>query len=263
MPPLNEGDIMFMPIADASISLPQNTAYAKRQDKVLESFPEVAYVAAKIARAETSTDPAGLNMTETIVHLKPRDQWRPGMTLPKLKSAMDRAVPCLVWRISGHNRSSTAYDMLTTGIRSEIGVKLFGSDLAVLEAKAREIADAVRTVKGATDIYPEQVTGGLYLDIKPNREAAARYGIDVGEVQSVIETAIGENNLTTTIEGRRRFPVRVRYAPEFRRDPGDLANVLVTGANGAQIPLGQVADIRQVSGQPRSTARTASWKFPF
>jgi Cu(I)/Ag(I) efflux system membrane protein CusA/SilA len=139
-------------------------------------------------------------------------------------------------------------DMLTTGIRSEIGVKLFGSDLAELEAKAREVADAVRTVKGASDIYPEQVTGGLYLDIKPNREAAARYGIDVGEVQSVIETAIGENNLTTTIEGRRRFPVRVRYAPEFRRDPGDLANVLVTGAKGAQIPLGQVADIRQVAG---------------
>jgi Cu(I)/Ag(I) efflux system membrane protein CusA/SilA len=248
MPPLNEGDIMFMPIADASISLAQNTAYAKRQDKVLESFPEVAYVAAKIARAETSTDPAGLNMTETIVHLKPRDQWRPGMTLPKLKSAMDRAVSlpgvANIWTQPIINR----IDMLTTGIRSEIGVKLFGSDLTELEAKAREVADAVRTVKGASDIYPEQVTGGLYLDIKPNREAAARYGIDVGEVQNVIETAIGENNLTTTIEGRRRFPVRVRYAPEFRRDPGDLANVLVTGANGAQIPLGQVADIRQVSG---------------
>jgi Cu(I)/Ag(I) efflux system membrane protein CusA/SilA len=248
MPPLNEGDIMFMPIADASISLPQNIEYAKRQDKVLESFPEVAYVAAKIARAETSTDPAGLNMTETIVHLKPRDQWRPGMTLPKLKSAMDRAVSlpgvANIWTQPIINR----IDMLTTGIRSEIGVKVFGSDLTELEAKAREIADAVRTVKGASDIYPEQVTGGLYLDIKPNREAAARYGIDVGEVQNVIETAIGENNLTTTIEGRRRFPVRVRYAPEFRRNPGDIANVLVTGANGAQIPLGQVADIRQVSG---------------
>jgi copper/silver efflux system protein len=248
MPPLNEGDIMFMPIADASISLPQNTEYAKRQDRVLESFPEVAYVAAKIARAETSTDPAGLNMTETIVHLKPRDQWRPGMTLAKLKSAMDRAVSlpgvANIWTQPIINR----IDMLTTGIRSEIGVKVFGSDLTELEAKAREIADAVRTVKGASDIYPEQVTGGLYLDIKPNREVAARYGIDVGEVQNVIETAIGENNLTTTIEGRRRFPVRVRYAPQFRRNPGDIANVLVTGANGAQIPLGQVADIRQVSG---------------
>jgi Cu(I)/Ag(I) efflux system membrane protein CusA/SilA len=248
MPPLNEGDIMFMPIADASISLQQNIEYAKRQDKVLESFPEVAYVAAKIARADTSTDPAGLNMTETIVHLKPHDQWPSGMTLPKLKSEMDRAVSlpgvANIWTQPIINR----IDMLTTGIRSEIGVKVFGSDLTVLEAKGREIADAVRTVKGASDVYPEQVTGGLYLDIKPNREAAARYGIDVGEIQTVIETAIGENNLTTTIEGRQRFPVRVRYAPEFRSTPEDLANVLVTGANGAQIPLGQVADIKQVSG---------------
>ena len=248
MPPLNEGDIMFMPIADASISLAQNLEYAKRQDKVLDSFPEVEYVAAKIARADTSTDPAGLNMTETIVHLKPRDQWRPGMTLPKLKSAMDRAVSlpgvANIWTQPIINR----IDMLTTGIRSEIGVKLFGSDLNQLEAKAREVADAVRAVKGASDIYPEQVTGGLYLDIKPNRESAARYGIDVGEVQNVIETAIGENNLTTTIEGRQRFPVRVRYAPEFRHDSADLANVLVTGANGAQVPLGQIADIRQVAG---------------
>jgi Cu(I)/Ag(I) efflux system membrane protein CusA/SilA len=248
MPPLNEGDIMFMPIADASIALAQNTEYAKRQDEVLSRFPEVAYVAAKVARAETSTDPAGLNMTETIVHLKPRDQWRSGMTLPKLKSEMDRAVSlpgvANIWTQPIINR----IDMLTTGIRSEIGVKLFGADLTVLEGKAREIADVVRRVPGASDVYPEQVTGGLYLDIRPNREAAARYGIDVGEIQNVVETAIGENNITTTIEGRRRFPVRVRYAPEFRRDPRDLTNVLVTGTNGAQIPLGQVADIRQVSG---------------
>jgi len=248
MPPLNEGDIMFMPIADASISLAQNTEYAKRQDEVLNRFPEVAYVAAKVARAETSTDPAGLNMTETIVHLKPRDQWRAGMTIPKLKSEMDRAVSlpgvANIWTQPIINR----IDMLTTGIRSEIGVKVFGADLTVLEGKAREIADVVRTVKGASDVYPEQVTGGLYLDIKPNREAAARYGIDVGAIQEVIETAIGENNITTTIEGRRRFPVRVRYAPQFRRDPQELSSVLVTGANGAQIPLGQVADIRQVSG---------------
>jgi Cu(I)/Ag(I) efflux system membrane protein CusA/SilA len=248
MPPLNEGDIMFMPIADASIALAQNTEFAKQQDAVLSRFPEVAYVAAKVARAETSTDPAGLNMTETIVHLKPRDQWRPGMTLSKLKSEMDRAVSlpgvANIWTQPIINR----IDMLTTGIRSEIGVKVFGSDLTTLEQKAREIADVVRTVHGASDVYPEQVTGGLYLDIRPNREAAARYGIDVGAIQDVIETAIGENNITTAIEGRRRFPVRVRYAPEFRRDPRDLASVLVTGSNGAQIPLGQVADIRQVSG---------------
>jgi Cu(I)/Ag(I) efflux system membrane protein CusA/SilA len=248
MPPLNEGDIMFMPIADPSISLALNTEYAKRQNTALMSFPEVSYVAAKIARAETSTDPAGLNMTETIVHLKPLDQWPKGMTLAKLKSEMDRAVSlpgvANIWTQPIVNR----IDMLTTGIRSEIGVKLFGADLNVLQDKAREIADAIRTVPGANDIYPEQVTGGLYLDIRPNRESAARYGIDIGDIQDVIETAIGEKNITTTIEGRKRFPVRVRYAPEFRRDPSELANVLVSGANGVQIPLGQVADIRQVAG---------------
>src|SRR5215470_8474045 len=138
--------------------------------------------------------------------------------------------------------------MLTTGIRSEIGVKVFGSDLPVLESTARQIAHAMRTVKGATDIYPEQVTGGLYLDIKTNRASAARYGVDVGEVQNVIETAIGENDLTTTIEGRQRFPVRVRYAPEYRKGPQELADVFVPAANGAQIPLAQLADIKQVSG---------------
>jgi len=249
MPPLNEGDIMFMPIADASISLPQNIAYAKRQDKVLESFPEVVYVAAKIARAETSTDPAGLNMTETIVHLKPRDQWRPGMTLAKLKSAMDRAVSlpgvANIWTQPIINR----IDMLTTGIRSEIGVQVFGSDLTDLEAKAREIADVVRTVKGATrylsragDRWPvsghqaEPRSGGA---LRHRRRRSAECHRDSHRC---------ENNITTTIEGRRRFPVRVRYAPEFRSDPRDIANVLVTGANGAQIPLEQVADIRQVSG---------------
>src|SRR5467141_203521 len=248
MPPLNEGDLMFMPITDPSISLAQAIEITKKQNAAIQQFPEVAAVVATIARAEPSTDPAPLNMTETVVNLKPDPQWRPGMTREKLIGELDAAVTipgvANIWTQPIINR----INMLTTGIRSEVGVKLFGHDLTELEAKAREIADAVRTVKGASDIYPEQVTGGLYLDIKPNREAAARYGIDVGDVQSVIETAIGENNLTTTIEGRRRFPVRVRYAPEFRRDPGDLANVLVTGAKGAQIPLGQVADIRQVAG---------------
>ncbi len=145
---------------------------------------------------------------------------------------------CLVWPISGRNPSSTGSTCSRRVFGSEIGVKVFGSNLTELEAKAREIADAVRTVKDASDIYPEQETGGLYLDIKPNREAAARYGIDVGEVQNVIETAIGENNLTTTIEGRRRFPVRVRYAPEFRRNPGDIANVLVAGSEWRTNPPG-------------------------
>ncbi len=248
MPPLNEGDLMFMPIADPSISLEENTRIAKRQNEVLQSFPEVAYVVAKIARADTSTDPAPLNMTETVVHLKPRDSWRPGLTLGRLRAEMSAAVQlpgvANIWTMPIINR----IDMLTTGIRSEVGVKVFGSDLEVLEAAARRIAEVVRGVPGASDVYPEQVTSGQYLNIVIDRPAAARYGIRVGDIQQVIETAVGETVLTTTIQGRQRFPVRVRYAPQYRSDPELLGRVLVTAANGAQIPLSQVARIEHTRG---------------
>ena len=138
--------------------------------------------------------------------------------------------------------------MLTTGIRSEVGVKVFGNDLKTLEERARAVADVLRKIRGAVDVYPEQVTGAPYLDIRVNREAAARYGITVGAVQDVIETAVGENNLMLTIEGRQRFPVRVRYAPQYRASAPTLAGVLVTAPNGTQVPLGQLAEIRQVAG---------------
>jgi Cu(I)/Ag(I) efflux system membrane protein CusA/SilA len=248
MPPLNEGDLMFMPIADPSISLEENTRIAQRQNGILMSFPEVAYAVAKVARADTSTDPAPLNMTETIVHLKPASQWRPGMTLDRLRADMSAAVQLPgvsnIWTMPIINR----IDMLTTGIRSEVGVKVYGNDLAVLEQTARRVADAVRRVPGASNVYPEQVSSGQYLNIEVDRAAAARYGIRVGDIQQVIETAVGETILTTTIEGRRRFPVRVRYAPQFRSDPEALGRVLVTATNGAQIPLSQVARIDHARG---------------
>ncbi|MEO8338815.1 MAG: CusA/CzcA family heavy metal efflux RND transporter [Nitrospirota bacterium] len=248
MPPLNEGDLMFMPIADPSISLAENTRIAARQNQIIEKFPEVAWVVAKVARADTATDPAGLNMTETIVHLKPRDEWRAGMTVERLKAEMDRAVAipgvANIWTMPIINR----IDMLSTGIRSELGIKVFGSDLATLEQKAHEIAEALRSIPGARDVYAERVTGALYTDIDIDREAAARYGIGVGEIQDVIETAIGEKNLTTTIEGRKRFPVRVRYAARYRKNLGDVGNILVDAPDGGQIPLGRLASIRPTSG---------------
>jgi Cu(I)/Ag(I) efflux system membrane protein CusA/SilA len=248
MPPLNEGDLLFMPIADPSISLEENTKIAARQNAALMKFPEVAYVVAKVARADTSTDPAPLNMTETIVHLKPKNEWRPGKTLDGLRAEMGQAaqLPGVsnIWTMPIINR----IDMLTTGIRSEVGVKIFGTDLTVLEELAREVADALRQVPGASNVYPEQVTSGQYLNIEVDRGAAARYGIGVGDIQQVIETAIGETTLTTTIEGRQRFPVRVRYAPEYRADPRALGQVLVAASNGAQIPLGQVARIEHARG---------------
>jgi Cu(I)/Ag(I) efflux system membrane protein CusA/SilA len=203
---------------------------------------------AKVARADTSTDPAPLNMTETIVHLKPRDQWRDGMTLDRLRAEMGRAVQLPgvsnIWTMPIINR----IDMLTTGIRSEVGVKIFGTDLTVLEELARRAADVVRRVPGASNVYPEQVTSGQYLNIQVDRAAAARYGIGVGDIQQVIETAVGETPLTMTIEGRQRFPVRVRYAPAYRTDPQALGRVLVASPSGAQIPLAQLATIEHARG---------------
>jgi Cu(I)/Ag(I) efflux system membrane protein CusA/SilA len=248
MPRLNEGDLMFMPIADPSISLDENTRNAAKQNEILESFPEVAFAVAKVARADTSTDPAPLNMTETVVHLKPRNQWRPGMTVDRLQAEMSRAaqLPGVspIWTMPIINR----IDMLTTGIRSEVGVKIFGTDLMRLEDLARQVADAVRSVPGSSNVYPEQVTSGQYVNIVVDRAAAARYGVGVGEVQQVIETAVGETVLTTTIEGRSRFPVRVRYRPEDRADPQALAQVLVGAPGGAQIPLAQLARIEHSRG---------------
>jgi Cu(I)/Ag(I) efflux system membrane protein CusA/SilA len=248
MPALNEGDLMFMPIADPSISLEENTQIAARQNATLMKFPEVQYVVAKVARAETSTDPAPLNMTETIVHLKPRAQWRAGVTLDRLRGEMSQAVQLPgvsnIWTMPIINR----IDMLTTGIRSEVGVKIFGNDLQMLEDLARQVADVIRTVPGASNVYPEQVTSGQYLNVAVDRAAAARYGIGVGDIQQVVENAVGETTLTMTIEGRERFPVRVRYAPEFRADPQALGGVLVAGPSGTQVPLSQVARIQHARG---------------
>jgi Cu(I)/Ag(I) efflux system membrane protein CusA/SilA len=248
MPPLNEGDLMFMPITDPGISLPQAIEITRKQNAAIQSVPEVAAVVAKISRADTSTDPAPINMTETVVNLKPKSQWRRGMTREQIIGELDAAatMPGVsnIWTQPIINR----INMLTTGIRSEVGVKIFGDNLAVLEERGRAVAEVLRRIPGAADVYPEQVTGAPYVDIRVDREAAARYGITVGAIQDVIETAIGETNLTLTIEGRQRFPVRVRYAPEYRASPEALASILVTGPGGAQVPLGQVAQIHQVSG---------------
>ncbi len=248
MPPLNEGDLMFMPVTDPAISLPQALEITKKQNVAIQAVPEVASVVAKVSRADTSTDPAPVNMTETVINLKPESQWRPGMTREQLIGELDVAttMPGVsnIWTQPIINR----INMLTTGIRSEVGVKVFGNDLKALEERARAVADELRKIPGAADVYPEQVTGAPYIDIRVNREEAARYGITVGAVQDVIETAVGETNLTLTIEGRQRYPVRVRYAPQYRASAQALGSVLVTAPNGTQVPLGQLAEIRQVSG---------------
>ena len=248
MPPLDEGDLMFMPISDPSVSLAENTRIAAQQNAALMKFPEVLSVVAKVGRAETSTDPSPLNMTETIIQLKPRSEWRDGMTLDRLRAEMGRAaqLPGVsnIWTMPIINR----IDMLTSGVRSEVGVKVYGSDLATLERLARQVAEILRRVPGASNVYPEQLTSGQYLNIIVDRDRAARFGIGVGDVQSVIETAVGEAPVTTTIEGRQRFPVRVRYAAEFRGDVEAIARVLVAAPGGAQIPLGQLATMSHTRG---------------
>jgi copper/silver efflux system protein len=248
MPPLNEGDLMFMPVTDPGISINEALKVMSKQDEIIKSFPEVEWVVGKAGRAETSTDPSPTNMNETIVHLKPEDEWRSGMTREKLVSEMDVAlrIPGVtnIWTQPIINR----IEMLSTGMRSQVGLKIFGNDLPMLEHTSRQVAAVLKTVQGAADVYPEQIGGSPYIDIDINRQAAARYGIDVGTIQDVIEKGIGETNLSVTIEGRRRFPIRVRYAPEFRSSPEDIARIPVISASGATIPLGELADISTVQG---------------
>jgi copper/silver efflux system protein len=248
MPELSEGDLMYMPVTDPAISVDEALRVMQLQDETIKVFPEVAWVVGKAGRAETSTDPAPVNMNETIIHLKPPSQWRAGMTRERLIYEMDEklAMPGVqnIWTQPIINR----IEMLTTGIRTQIGVKIYGSDLRELERLSHEAAATLRTVAGAVNVSPEPLTGVPYIDIKVNRQAAARYGIDVKAVQDVINVGIGETNLTVTIEGRKRFPVRVRYAPEFRTNPEALGQVLVSAPNGSQIPLSQLADINTVQG---------------
>src|ERR1700687_703263 len=249
MPPLNEETAMFMPITDPAISLTKATEILREQDRIIAQDPAVENVVGKIGRADTSTDPAPINMTETIITLKPRDQWPAGTAkediLQRLDAKLRMPGVTNIWTQPIRNR----IDMLSTGIRTQVGVKVFGNDLATIEQKETEIERALHPVSGVADLYSERITGAPYLEIKVNREAAARYGINVGDVQDVIETAIGGKNLTTAIDGRQRLPVRVRYAADFRQDPEELRNnVLVTASNGAQIPLGQVADLGVVMG---------------
>ena len=248
MPPLEEGSILFMPILSPAVSLNQAHEVLRKQNMILKSFPEVEMVVGKVGRAETATDPAPVNMTETIITLKPKTAWRKGLTKEDLINEMDAAlrIPGVtnIWTQPIINR----IDMLSTGIRTPLGVKLFGSDLRLLEEKAKEVADAVRTVRGAADVYPEKILGAPYLEIVVKRAEAARYGISVGDIEDMVEMAVGGENLTMTIEGRQRFPVRVRYARELRDNMEAMKRVLVKASNGAQLPLAQLVEFRIAIG---------------
>ena len=297
MPPLNEGSILYMPTTLPGISVATARETLRKQDSILASFPEVQTVFGKAGRAATATDPAPLSMFETTIMLKPEEAWRPGVTMESLLREMDEQV-----RFPGITNSWTMpikgrIDMLATGIRTPVGVKIFGSDLETLEGLGREVEAAIRMVPGTRSVFAERVVSGSYLDIQIDRDQAARYGLSVTQIQSVIASAIGGMDITETVEGRERYGVRVRYPQELRDQPEKLAEVLIPlprrrvsrvaempsaappraaadvpgagrmagamiagGVSGAaQIPLGQVARIRTVRGP---TAIKTEGAFP-
>src|SRR3989475_2114419 len=256
MPPLDEETAMWMPVTDPSISLSTATDLMRQQDGIIARDPAVESVIGKIGRAETSTDPAPINMSETIVTFKPKDQWPAGQTKDDIMQRLDGKLrmPGVtnIWTQPIRNR----IDMLSTGIRTQVGVKVFGTDLTTIEKKSAEIERVLHDVPGKGDVYAEKITGAPYLEIHVNRTAAARYGISVGDAQDVIETAIGGKNLTFTVEGRQRYPVRVRYARDFREDMEAIRDVLVAAPHGTQIRLKDIADIRVVMGPSMITSES-------
>ncbi|MFO1146699.1 MAG: CusA/CzcA family heavy metal efflux RND transporter [Rhodospirillales bacterium] len=251
MPTLNEGTLFYMPVTLPGLSITKAAELLQTQDKIIKSFPEVASVYGKAGRANTATDPAPTEMFETVINLKPESEWREGMTVDALIAEMDRAL-----QFPGVSNAWTMpikarIDMLSTGIRTPVGIKLFGPNLEGLEKVAGEIESAVRTVPGTTSVYAERVMGGHYVNIEPDRAALARYGLMVGDVQEVVRSGLGAEAVTTTVEGRERYTVNVRYPQAFRSDPQAIAeNVLIPLPNRSYIPLGQVAKVSLAKGPP-------------
>ena len=248
MPPLNEGMIFYMPTTLPGISITQASRLLQIQDRILKTFPEVEWVFGKAGRAETATDPAPFSMGETTVMLKPQSQWRAGMTWEKLVDEMDKKIRlpgvANAWTMPIKNR----IDMLSTGIRTPVGIKILGPDLSKIEEIGRHLEMVLNSVPGTRSVFAERVTGGYYLDFELKRDEIARYGLAVEDIQMIIESGIGGESITTTVEGRERYPVTVRYARELRDDPEKLKRVLIPTMNGAQVPLGQLAEIRLTSG---------------
>jgi len=285
MPTLNEGTLLYMPSTLPSLSVTKAAEILQLQDRIIKSFPEVASVFGKAGRANTATDPAPTEMFETVINLKPQNEWRPGMTTDKLIAELDRALQfpgvANAWTMPIKAR----IDMLSTGIRTPIGIKVFGKDLAGIERVAREVEAVVKGVPGTTSAYAERLTGGYYIEIEPDRMALARYGLPVGELQEVIATALGGEMVTTTVEGLERYGVVVRYPRDYRSDPHSIATqvlvpvmgspgggALPTAMNGTtpgpsasagrtlsatMLPLGQLAQVKLVKGPPNIRTENA------
>ncbi|MBW2313825.1 MAG: efflux RND transporter permease subunit, partial [Deltaproteobacteria bacterium] len=250
MPPLNEGDLLYMPTTLPGVSITKAREILQQTDRMIRQFPEVDQVFGKIGRAETATDPAPLSMIETTITLKPPEEWRPGMTIQKLISELDQAVrlPGLtnVWTMP----IKTRIDMLSTGIKTPVGIKVAGPDLELLQELGEQIEAILQNEPGTLSVFAERVVGGNYLDFDIDRHEIARYGLTIGDVQDVIQSAIGGQNVTFTVEGLERYPVNLRYSRELRDNLPALRRVLVTTPTGAQVPLSQLAKLEIRKGPP-------------
>ncbi|WP_159650682.1 CusA/CzcA family heavy metal efflux RND transporter, partial [Bosea sp. 125] len=249
MPTLNEGTLMYMPTTLPGISVTKAAELLQTQNQIIRSFPEVASVYGKAGRAQTATDPAPTEMFETIINLKPQDQWRAGVTSDTLKAEMDKALQFPGVSNAWTQPIRARIDMLATGIRTPIGVKIFGTDLTQMEAISRQVETTLKTVPGTSSAYAERVIGGYFLDIVPDRIALGRYGLSVGDVQGAVTMALGGETVTTTVEGRERYGVTIRYPRDLRSDPQAIAReVQVSMPSGGSVPLGEVAKIERKRG---------------
>jgi Cu(I)/Ag(I) efflux system membrane protein CusA/SilA len=264
MPPLNEGDLLYMPTTLPGISITKAKELLQQTDKIIRQFPEVHHVFGKIGRAETATDPAPLSMIETTIMLKPESEWRTGMTIKKLIDEMNAAIKFPGVTNAWTMPIKTRIDMLSTGIKTPVGIKIAGDDLNTLQELGQQVESAVRNIPGTLSVYSERVMGGNYFDFEIDREEAARYGLTTGDIQDVIQTAIGGMNITTTIEGLERYPINLRYSRDLRDDINKLQRVLIPTPLGQQIPIVQVAKIVIRKGPPAiksENARLNAWVY--
>ena len=264
MPDMDEGDLLYMPTTLPGLSAGKAQQVLQQTDRILKTFPEVETVFGKVGRAETATDPAPLTMFETTIQLKPKSQWRPGMTTQKLINEMNEATKFPGLANVFVMPIKTRIDMLTTGIRTPVGVKVSGPDLTTIERVGREIEAAIRDVPGTTSVYAERVAGARYVDVRVDRARAARFGLSVADVQDVIASGLGGMNIGETVEGRERYPINVRY-PQERRDSLERARALpIMTSTGAEIKLAEVADVRIADGPDMirsENARLSGWTY--
>jgi len=264
LPPLDEGDLLYMPTALPGLSAQKASELLQQTDRLIKTVPEVAHVFGKAGRADTATDPAPLEMFETTIQFKPKDQWRPGMTPEKLVEELDRTVqvPGLanLWIPPIRNR----IDMLATGIKSPIGVKVYGTDLAQIDKATLAVEQIAKTVPGVSSALAERLTGGRYIDVDIDRVAAARYGLNIADVQSIVAGAIGGQTIGETVEGLARYPINLRYGREWRDSITDLRNLPIYTPQGSQITLGTVAKVQVIDGPPMlksENARLSGWVY--